>query len=68
MTTFCASPTSTATRALTTHSARSSRGTSRRRQFDLRDWIKGQITAVESGILSFEAVCSRLIQRRTAAA
>ena len=23
----------------------------------LRDWIKGQVTAIETGILSFEAVC-----------
>jgi hypothetical protein len=27
-----------------------------RRRYQLRDWIKGQVTAIESGILSFEAV------------
>jgi hypothetical protein len=30
----------------------------------LRDWIKGQVTAVECGILSFEAVFLLLVPRR----
>jgi hypothetical protein len=30
----------------------------------LRDWIKGQVTAVECGILSFEVVFLLLVPRR----